>query len=67
MAILDLLKEALDKENVLANEDMSKHTSFKTGGKADFFVKIDSADKLKAVLEIAKNANLPILILGNRK
>lgn len=61
-----ILKEILGKENVLINEDMSKHTSFKTGGKADFFVKVYDIDSLRAVLKISKENNLPLFILGNR-
>lgn len=65
MELLDLLKEKLGTENVKQNEPMSKHTSFKTGGHADFFIKIDSREKLKDVLDISKSYNIPIFILGN--
>jgi len=34
-----LLEEGIDKNNMLLNEPMNKHTSFKTGGNADIFVK----------------------------
>ena len=61
-----ILKEILGKENVLVNEDMAKHTSFKTGGKADFFVKVYDIDSLKAVLKISREGNIPLFILGNR-
>lgn len=47
------------------NEKMDTHTSFKIGGKADFFVCPDSVDKLQDVLRAAKTANLPVFILGN--
>ena len=46
MDIISLLKENLGKENIFENEDMSKHTSFKTGGKADIFVKIKNLENL---------------------
>ena len=60
-----LLKQKLGTENVLLNEKMSKHTSFKVGGMADFFVKVDSIEKIKYVLEISKTCGVPIFILGN--
>lgn len=65
MDIISLLRENLGKENVFENEDMSKHTSFKTGGKADIFVKIKNLESLKYLLNFVKNKKLPIFILGN--
>lgn len=65
MEITEILKEKLGEKNVFLNEDMAKHTSFKTGGVADVFVKIDSIEKLKYLLDIANRNNLPITILGN--
>lgn len=65
MDIVDLLKNSLGEKNVLLNEPMSKHTSFKTGGNADIFVKIDNAQNLEFVLKIVKNNKIPLFILGN--
>ena len=62
---ISLLRENLGKENVFENEDMSKHTSFKTGGKADIFVKIKNLENLNYVLNFAKDNKLPVFILGN--
>ena len=36
--IYDELIKEISKDKVLMNENMSKHTSFKVGGMADFFV-----------------------------
>lgn len=60
-----LLKELLDNKNITLDEPMSKHTSFKTGGYADIFIKVDTVDKLKNIIEFSKNTNLPLFILGN--
>lgn len=65
MEYIELLKEKLGTDNVLLNEDMSKHTSFKTGGPADVFVKADNIENIKYVLEISKKYNVPLFILGN--
>ncbi len=43
---------------------LSKHTSFRTGGNARFFVAVDSLDELKIVLARARSENLPYMILG---
>lgn len=59
------LLECINKENILLNEPMSKHTSFKTGGNAKIFVKAYSIDEIKSVIKIAKENNSSLFILGN--
>ncbi len=34
-------------KNILKNEPMSKHTSFKIGGNADYFIIVNSVEELK--------------------
>lgn len=46
------------------DEMMCNHTSFKIGGKADFFIECQSFDCLKAVITAAKNYGLDYFILG---
>lgn len=60
-----LLEEGIKKENIFLNEPMSKHTSFKTGGNADIFVKAYSISDIKSVLKTSKENNIPMFILGN--
>lgn len=50
---------------ILENELMCKHTSFKVGGAARCFVKAESADEIKNAIQFAKDKNLPFFILGN--
>ena len=59
------LIEILGEENVLENELMSKHISFKTGGIADFFVIVDSIEKLKYLLSLLKKEKINYFIIGN--
>ena len=63
--IVTLLREKIDTKDILANEPMSKHTTFKVGGNADLLVKVHNAQQIKFVLDIARNNNIPIFILGN--
>lgn len=63
--IKESLINILGEKNVFQNELMKKHTSFKTGGIADFFVIIDSIQKLKKVLEYIRKENIPNFIIGN--
>lgn len=63
--IITLLKEKIDTKDILENEPMSKHTTFKVGGNADLLVKVHNVEQIKFVLNIARNKNIPIFILGN--
>lgn len=49
----------------LENEPMNKHTSFKVGGPARFFAKVETTEDLKAALAYAAEKKLPHFILGN--
>ena len=61
MQILERLKQITDEKNIFENELMSKHTSFKTGGKAEYFVTPETKEELIEILKI----DAPITILGN--
>ena len=50
---------------VLENELMRAHTSFKVGGPARFFVKVEHLGDLKSALSLAREKGLPYFILGN--
>lgn len=63
--IYNKMLEKLNIEQIYLNEPMSKHTSFKIGGPADIFVKPKNIDELKFIIEIAKENNTPITIVGN--
>lgn len=53
------------KNEVLVNESLKKHTYFKIGGCADFFVEPSSIDELKIILDIAKKYNIDYYFIGN--
>ena len=59
------LKKNIKETNILKDEPMSKHTSFKTGGLADIFVKIETEKELKYILEYAKINRIELTIVGN--
>lgn len=63
--ITENLQKIVDANNIYINEPMSKHTSFKIGGNADFFVKVKNETELKLLLEMAKSENIPFYIIGN--
>ncbi len=59
------LQDVINRKNILKNEPMSKHTSFKIGGIADYFIKVTNTQELKDVLEFANNLKIPVTIVGN--
>lgn len=59
------LKAVMAVENIKENEPMKNHTSFKVGGPADLFLMPQSRAELQAVLEICKQSEKPLYIMGN--
>lgn len=64
------LSEILDSEQILFNEEMSAHTTFRVGGKADIFVEINTSAQLSRVLaalraEGLSRLNKDFYLLGN--
>ena len=65
MDVLKVLKENLNCSEILTNESMAEHTSFRTGGKADIFIKAGSAeDIIKAVKIFNENGIKKVYIWG---
>ena len=60
-----LEKSKLNKENLYYDEPMAKHTSFKIGGPADVFIKVDNIEELKETLDLSKKNQIPLTIIGN--
>ncbi len=63
--IYDELVKKISPSNVFVNEKMSKHTSFKVGGIADFFVIANDVKELIYILKLAKELKIKTYILGN--
>lgn len=60
------LSEVLQNENgCLLEEPMSRHTTFRVGGPAQYFVTVNDGKELTKVLELCKEAQMPVTILGN--
>lgn len=65
MDIFETLVSMTGEKNVLLNEPMKNHTSFRTGGAADIFVSPDGKDSLKEIVKLFKEKNIPFYIFGN--
>lgn len=59
------LAKFIDKNDIFVDEPMSKHTSFKVGGNADYYVIVRDLEKLKNIKNYAKKENIPFFIIGN--
>ncbi|MCC8061403.1 MAG: UDP-N-acetylmuramate dehydrogenase [Clostridiales bacterium] len=60
----DLLR-VLGTARLRRNEPMSRHTTFRVGGPADFFAEPGDARELAAVLMACREAEIPYYIIGN--
>lgn len=47
------------------DEPMNKHTTFKIGGNADAYIKVNSLSKLSAILKECRESEVDYMILGN--
>jgi UDP-N-acetylmuramate dehydrogenase len=62
---LTKLKLILDEDEILLNEMMSKHTTFKLGGPAKYFIIPKSIDKIIKVIQLCNEYSIEYFILGN--
>lgn len=64
-ALYEFLVSVVPKENVLENEPMSKHTTFRVGGEAKCFVKVDTKEQLAKIIKYLNLVGREYFILGN--
>lgn len=65
---MDLYKELCDAagdQNVFADEPMSRHTTFRIGGPADYFVTASCAEDIKKIIEACRRNSTAYYIMGN--
>ena len=58
------LVELVSTECVQIDEALSKHTTFKIGGPADYFVTVEDAVTLSKVIRLCKEFEVPYYVLG---
>lgn len=59
------LREAVPEIEVVANEPMSRHTTFAIGGPADLFISPKTTEQLAGALAAIRRCGVPFLLLGN--
>lgn len=63
--LYEKLSQVLAPERIRTEEPMSRHTTFRVGGPADWFVEPETAGELSGVLRVCREENVPYYILGN--
>ena len=61
----DKLNNVIEKDSILTNELMSRHTTFRVGGPADFFVTPKTKEDVRDVIRVCKEVGMPYYIIGN--
>ncbi|OQB14529.1 MAG: UDP-N-acetylenolpyruvoylglucosamine reductase [Firmicutes bacterium ADurb.Bin193] len=62
-SVYDRLMKILDKSQILTDEPMKNHTSFRIGGLADFIVMPNGAEQISAIVK--EFHDVPLFVMGN--
>lgn len=63
--ILAELEQIAGKENVLTDEPMKNHTTFRIGGPADYYVMPANAKQIAEIMKVCRRENISYYIIGN--
>lgn len=63
--IIEELSKIPGSPEILINEPMSRHTTFRIGGNADVFVTPGSTEQTKEIMDAVRRSGLPFFIMGN--
>ena len=61
----DKLSNRIEQDRIYIDEPMSRHTTFRVGGMADFFVTPKNANEVKDAIEICREEGMPYYVIGN--
>ena len=64
-SIAERFTEVMDKERIFVQEPMKKHTTFRIGGPADYYLCPESPEEIAGIIHICKEEEIPYFILGN--
>lgn len=59
------MMDIIDEKRIYTDEPMKKHTTFRVGGNADFFVIPKTIDEVKQTVMLCVEQDMPYYILGN--
>ncbi len=61
----EVIKDILSDELWSENEPLSAHSTFRIGGKADFFARPADEESFTALIEAANNSGIPFTVIGS--
>ena len=64
-SVYEKIVRIVGSENVLTDESMKKHTTFRIGGTADYFVTPESIPAIAELIAFCKEENIPYYVMGN--
>lgn len=53
-AFLEAIKKIVPSENILLNEPLAKHTTFKIGGPLDIFINVSSTQEVSQIIKLCE-------------
>ena len=59
------LSEITGESNIMTDEPMNRHTSFRIGGPADYFITPESTVQLCETIELCRSFGVDYIVLGN--
>ena len=62
---MNIFNDILSDNRIKTYEPLKKHTSFKIGGPADYFVSVNNIEELQKVIAAAKENKIDFFLLGN--
>lgn len=61
----DKLKDYIEETRIYKEEPMRRHTTFRVGGNADYFVVPKTEEEVKNIVNLCKKEEMPYFVLGN--
>lgn len=61
----EFIESCVPEEDILLNEPMYKHTTFRVGGEAQCFVRISNVEQLIRLVPYFKMVEVPYFVIGN--
>ncbi len=62
---VDALKQAVGGQDVLCQEQMKEHTTFRVGGPAQYYVSVTKKEQLQKGILCCREYQVPYVVLGN--
>ena len=63
--IYEMIANITGEGGVRSGEPMGTHTSFGAGGRADYYIVVQSANMFHDVVKTLRQADLPYFLIGN--